>query len=96
MDKQKLNIKVDDAILKGVYANFMQVMHTPEEFILDFGNAVPPVGMLTARIFISPGHLKRILKVLKENVDKYEQQFGDIKIANEPKTIGFQVNEEEK
>ena len=62
-----------------------------EEFALDFMNIMPPQGALVARIFTSPGHAKRILKALEENIGNYEKQFGKIDIAEEPKGgIGFQ------
>lgn len=91
---QQMQIKIEDAVLKGVYANALQVGHTKEEFILDFMNLVPPQGIAVARVFLSPGHMKRILNALQDNIKKYEQQFGKIEIANDPKPegkMGFNV-----
>lgn len=90
-EPQQVQIKADDATAKGVYANMMQIAHTKEEFALDFMNIMPPQGALVARIFTSPGHAKRILKALEENIKNYEKQFGNIDVAEEPKGgIGFQ------
>lgn len=86
---QKINIKITDEVMAGSYANMMQVMHNKEEFILDFANVVPPQGMINARVITSPGHLKRIIKALQENLDKYEDKFGKIDEAEEPKGIPF-------
>jgi hypothetical protein len=63
----------------------MVVIHTKEEFILDFIMAGPPGGTVTARVIVSPGHMKRILEALRDNVSKYEKTFGTIQIAEEPK-----------
>jgi hypothetical protein len=63
----------------------MVVTHTKEEFILDFLMVVPPAGTVTARVIVSPGHMKRILVALQENISKYENAFGTIQIAEEPK-----------
>ena len=73
----------------GVYANNMIVTHTREEFILDFLMVIPPEGTVTARVIVSPGHMKRIFEALGDNVSKYEKTFGTIKMAEEPKVVGF-------
>ncbi len=69
----------------GVYSNNMVVVHTKEEFILDFLMVAPPAGAVTARVIVSPGHMKRILKALQDNISKYEKTFGTIEIAEEPR-----------
>ena len=80
-DQQQLQVKMTDQALSGVYANMVQVGHTPEEFILDFMNLFPPTGMVTARIIISPGHMKRIVAAFEDNLKKYEDRYGSIKAA---------------
>jgi hypothetical protein len=86
-DPKEVKIKITDDILKGVYANNMTVAHTREEFILDFINIFPPTGIVNARIVISPGHMKRIIKALNDNVLKYESKFGAIQEAPEPRDL---------
>ena len=81
---KKVEIKITDDILRGVYANNMAVAHTREEFILDFINIFPPTGIVNARVVISPGHMKRIIRALNDNMVKYESKFGAIKEAPEP------------
>lgn len=89
--QQKMQIKMTDDVLKGTYANAMQVGHTQEEFMIDFMNLAPQqgVGIVNARVIISPGHLKRIIAALQDNVQRYESQFGAIKTAEQPEGIGF-------
>jgi len=65
--------------------NNMVVSHTKEEFILDFLMVASPAGAVTARVVVSPGHMKRILAALQDNISKYERNFGTIQIAEEPK-----------
>jgi hypothetical protein len=79
-----LNVKIDDEELKGRYSNLLRITHTREEFILDFINLVPPQGIVTSRIVTSPGHLKRIIRALAANLDRYEQLFGAIQEAPDP------------
>jgi len=91
---QQIKIKVKDEELKGNYSNLMQVLHTKEEFILDFFLVSPPEGILTSRVVMSPGHLKRLIKALQENIGKYEEKFGKIQEAEVPETkLGFNVEE---
>lgn len=90
----EIQIKVKDDDLKGSYANVMQVMHSKEEFVLDFFNVFPPAGILASRLVISPGHLKRIVKALQTNIDQFEKANGKIDMASEPENkIGFHANQ---
>jgi hypothetical protein len=91
--QQNINVKVDDATLKGAYANNMQIGFSPEEFILDFMNLFPPQGVVTARVFVSPGHMKRMVAVFTDTLKKYEAQHGTIKEASAPTNteIGFKT-----
>ena len=86
-NKQKpegVSIKINDEVLKGEYSNTMQVLHTKEEFVMDFMNMFPPHGIVSARIITSPGHMKRIVRALQENLSKYEAQFGSIEESKAP------------
>ncbi|UCB47407.1 MAG: DUF3467 domain-containing protein, partial [Spirochaetota bacterium] len=59
---------------------------------MDFYMIAPPTGVATARVIISPGHMKRIMDAIKKNLEVYEKKFGKIKPAIEPAhdtTIGF-------
>jgi len=90
--EKQLNIKAENKDLKGKYSNMMQVLHTKEEFILDFFFVSPPGGILTSRIVMSPSHFKRMIKALHENVKKYERNFNEIEEAKVPESnIGFNV-----
>jgi len=94
MDQQPqqkhIQIKAESEELKGRYSNLMQITHTQEEFMLDFFLVVPPQGTLTSRIILSPGHLKRAIKALEENLEKHESKFGKVKEADAPEgPLGF-------
>ncbi len=89
-EDKELNIKIGDDELKGRYSNLLRITHTREEFVLDFINVVPPQAVVTSRIATSPGHLKRIIQALAENLDKYESSYGEIVEAPEP--MGNDVN----
>lgn len=82
---KQLQINIPENIRGGVYSNSMVVAHTKEEFILDFLMIAPQTGgSVTARVILSPGHMKRVLEALKENIGKYESQFGTVEPAIDP------------
>lgn len=77
-DPKELRVHFPEKLHGGAYANNMHVNHTREEFVMDFLMLAPPAGAVTARVVVSPGHMKRMLAALAENVAKYEEQFGPI------------------
>jgi len=88
-DKQEIKVNFPERLHGGVYANNMFVGHTKEEFIMDFLMVAPPAGAVTARVIISPGHMKRTIAALQQNLEKYEKSFGKITPAEEPKSEGI-------
>ena len=89
-DEHELHIKIPEDILRGVYANQMVVRHGREEFVIDFINVCPPEGIVNARVIVSPGHLKRMVAALGENLARYEQRFGAVTISEAPPDPKFQ------
>ncbi|MBN1862074.1 MAG: DUF3467 domain-containing protein, partial [Dehalococcoidales bacterium] len=89
--KKEVKIAFPESLRGGVYSNNMLVTHTKEEFVLDFMMVAPPAGMVTARVIVSPGHMKRMVSALTENLKKYEAKFGKLAEAAEPPktTMGF-------
>jgi hypothetical protein len=89
--KPQIQIKASDQDLKGQYANMLQILHTKEEFVLDFLNVFPPTGTLNSRVVLSPGHFKRMIKAMEENLKKYEEKFGKVEEAKAKENpIGFE------
>jgi hypothetical protein len=89
-DEREIHIKIPEEILRGVYANQMVVRHSREEFVIDFINVCPPEGIVNARVIVSPGHLKRMVSALGENLVRYEQRFGAVTISDAPPDPKFQ------
>ena len=79
-----VEIKISDQELQGRYSNLLRITHTREEFFLDFIQLAPPQGVVTARVVTSPGHLKRIVRALAANLQRYEEAFGTVAEADEP------------
>ncbi len=87
-----MEIKIADNIPGAEYTNMMQVNHTQEEFMMLFANVAGASGRVVGKIITSPGHLKRIVDALQDNIKKYEAQFGVIKVADAPQVgaLGFE------
>lgn len=84
----KLNLPAN--IQAGVYANNMVISHSREEFVMDFSFLTHPVGTVVARVTTSPGHMKRIIAALQDNIKKYEAAYGAIILAEEPRgPVGY-------
>lgn len=88
-----VTVQADAAITPGVYSNLAMVTHRKEEFVFDFlfvqpqgGQQGEAVAQLRSRVIASPGHTKRVLRALEENVRRYEAQFGPIDEAD-PHTL---------
>ncbi|HKW61105.1 MAG TPA: DUF3467 domain-containing protein [Candidatus Acidoferrum sp.] len=77
----QVQIKADEKELQGQYSNLVMIHHNLEEFTLNFIYVFPngTQGKLLSSSIVSPGHAKRIWRALKENLDRYESQFGPIK-----------------
>ena len=86
---------MDQQIVQGVqhfdtnifFSNQQSVAHEPDKFILDFKSALPqfspenqPTMVINHRIMVlDPWGAKEFLRVLRENVERYEHKFGPIK-----------------
>jgi hypothetical protein len=91
-EPQKIEVKLPDSLIGGVYSNNAVITHTKEEFIMTFLMVSPPTGIVTSRVIMSPGHMKRFIRALQENVKRYEDNIGKIEEASVPKAkMGFKT-----
>ena len=78
LKKAEIQINFPNELQGGRYSNNMNITHTNEEFMMDFLMVAPPTGAVVSRIIVSPGHLKRMIKALQDNLAKYESKFGKV------------------
>lgn len=93
--EQKINIELGEQEAEGIYSNLVLITHSPAEFVMDFTRVLPakPKAKVYARIIMAPQHAKMLLSALQENIKRYEDEYGDIKVHGHPtkdKNIGFQ------
>ncbi|MHC1580043.1 MAG: DUF3467 domain-containing protein [Candidatus Alkanophagales archaeon] len=84
----KKEIKIElPSNLEPVFSNMIQITHKDDEFCLTFVHVMPNVnvGKVKAVVSITPQHAKRLLKALKENIERYEKIYGEIKLVEETK-----------
>jgi hypothetical protein len=79
---QQINIELGEKEAEGLYSNLAIISHSPAEFVIDFTRLMPgvPKAKVQARIIMTPQHTKLLLNALVENIQKYEQQYGEIKL----------------
>lgn len=98
---QQLNIELGEKEAEGIYANLALIIHSPTEIIIDFARIMPrqPKSKVLSRIIMTPMHAKLLHKALSENIEKFEKQFGEIKVYGSPhkvnNPIGFEHNDGE-
>jgi hypothetical protein len=97
MDKQQQNniqIELTDEVAQGIYSNLAVIAHSSSEFVIDFVSLLPgtPKAKVKSRIVLTPEHAKRLTHALIDNVNKYESQFGEIRLQqpgfNNPPIVG--------
>lgn len=78
---QKVSIELSQEMAEGVYANLAMISHSNTEFVIDFICLMPGLrkARVKSRVVITPGHARRLLHALEENVQRYENNFGAIK-----------------
>ena len=83
-------IELPADVAQGDYANFAIITHSSSDFVIDFARVLPgvPKAQVKSRVILAPEHAKRLLGALQENIVRYEQEYGAIKIPNQgPRTI---------
>lgn len=79
----EVQVQIPDQHFDIYYSDQAFVAHTPVGFTLDFAQLTPQAGLsrVVARVGMSPTHLKLLVKVLAENLQRYEAQFGVVQVT---------------
>lgn len=82
-NQNQLNIELSEEIAQGTYSNLAIITHSTSEFVIDFVRVMPgiPKAGVKSRIILTPEHAKRLLMALQDNIKKFEQQHGTIKVT---------------
>jgi len=89
---KKQEIKIADNIPGAEYANAMQINHNKDEIQMMFLNIMGMSGRVTGKVITNPGHFKRMINAMTDNLKKYEDTFGEVKEATRnDNEIGFKA-----
>ena len=79
---QQIKIEFSEDSTPVEYSNFVVVTHSAAEFVLDFIRVLPGMAKakVKSRIVMSPMHVKTLMLALQDNIKKFEDKFGEIKV----------------
>lgn len=95
----QIDIELSEEVAEGVYSNLALIAHSNSEFVIDFIRLMPgvPKAKVKSRVVMTPEHAARFLAALKENIERYEEAFGDIKtmpdLGHMPFNFGGQMGQ---
>lgn len=80
----QLSIELSEEVAEGTYSNLAIITHSNTEFVLDFIRVMPgiPKAKVKSRIILTPEHAKRLLHALEDNIQKFEEVNGRIKLQD--------------
>ena len=80
--QHQIKIELDDQVGQGEYVNFAIVTHSPAEFVMDYIRVLPGMtkSKVKSRIIMAPMHAKTLMMALQDNIKKFENKFGEIKV----------------
>ncbi|MDX2197322.1 MAG: DUF3467 domain-containing protein [Cytophagales bacterium] len=89
LNENQINIELGEEVAEGIYSNLAMIAHSNSEFVVDFIRLMPglPKAKVKARIVLTPEHAKRLLQALADNVNKYEDSFGEIRVPSQFPTL---------
>lgn len=100
--KEKMNVSVDHSE-PGFFSDNVAVSHTPVKFVVDFSQITPrfdseggqrqqSLAIKHKTIILDPQVAKDFMNVLKENLGKYEKNFGAIKLPKVEKQKNVKID----
>lgn len=80
-NKKEIKIELTPEVAAGHYSNLAVISHSAGEFYVDFIAVTPnaPQARVQSRIIMTPENMKNLLFAIRDNVQKYEKTFGEIK-----------------
>jgi len=88
----QMQIELSEEIAEGIFSNLAVITHSNTEFVIDFIRVMPgvPKAKVKSRLILTPEHAKRIAIALLDNIEKYEDINGRIKIHEDASGIPMQ------
>lgn len=95
MENQELNQQeLNEQFNNEIYVNAIMVKSSLYEFNLMMGRHIQDQKMMVqGKAILSPQAAKELLRVLKQEVEAYEEKFGEINLENKAFETEPQTNE---
>lgn len=98
MQDQKINA-VQNFDNNPILSDHQTISHAPDKFLIDFKGINPqftpdnqPTMIINHKlVLLEPYIAKEFLKILQENIQKFEEKYGEIKIPESIKTAQKEV-----
>jgi len=90
-EEKRVNINIDHSE-PAFFTDNVTVSHSPNKFVIDFSQTTPRFDGFQNKqqqtfvvkhktLLLDPQFAKIFLKVLQQNIEKYEKSFGNIKVV---------------
>jgi hypothetical protein len=73
---QQITARVPEKVSRGVFSTGTLVMQGPHEFVIDFVLRMAQPHQIAARVVLPPTIMPSFIAALRDNLAKYQSQFG--------------------
>ena len=79
--------------LNATYSNTVIISHSGSEVVMDFVQVMPndTRARVQSRVVMTPANAKLFLRALGENLTRYEERNGEIKLPPQPPSLADQL-----
>lgn len=84
-EQQQLNVKAQDKLLQGRYANIVSVTSQDREVVVDFINRVGSEGQLVSRVCMNRFTAQELIEVLQRAMKEWEKMKYEVPPTPEEK-----------
>src|SRR5258706_5395759 len=83
---QPVSARVPERLTRGILSTGVLVLDGPNEFVLDFMQALTRPFQVAARVVVTPAVMEQFVAAVRDNIARYEQRFGVIPPLPKPPT----------
>jgi hypothetical protein len=83
---QPVSARVPESLARGVLSTGVLVLDGPNEFVLDFMQALTRPFAVASRVVLTPAVMEQFVAAVRDNIARYEQRFGPITPLPKPPT----------
>lgn len=79
--------------LSAIYSNTVIISHSGSEVVMDFVQVMPndTRARVQSRVVMTPANAKLFLRALGENLARFEERNGEIKVPPQPPSLADQL-----